>query len=89
MTLQGRCASLVADSVSGHLSLKLSKGEQDIHYQTTQTVRCIEVLGNACESDAISLERVKQAHKVQQAPAEPIQLVDDNHVNAALFDVGQ
>ncbi len=87
--LKAHRTPLVANAVPRHLTLKLSKGEQDVHDQAAEAVGSVEVLGNAREGDAIALEPVQQADEVQQAPTEAIELVYDHNIDATAFNIGK
>ena len=80
---------LVADALADDLALELREGEQDVERQPAHRGRGVERLRDADEGDVVAIEHLDQLGKIHQRAAEPIDLVDDHHVDAPGLDVGQ
>jgi hypothetical protein len=61
-----RGGELVANALADHLALELSEGEQDVQRQPPHAGRCVEVLGNGHERDAVPVECLDQPREVHQ-----------------------
>ena len=83
--LAGR--DLVADALASDLALELREGEQDVQHQPTHGGRRVELLGDRHERHAIAFEHFDHLGEVRQAARQSVDLVDDDHIDLAGFDV--
>jgi hypothetical protein len=85
--LAGLRREFVADPLADDLTLELGEAQQDVQGQAAHRMGRVELLGNGDERDALPVERLHDAGEVEQGPAEPIDLVDDDAVDLAGLDV--
>ena len=83
------CSDLVADALAGDLPLELREGQQHVQRQPTDRSRCVEVLRNGDERDAMGVEDLDQLGEVRQRAGQPIDLVDDHQIDPARTNVGK
>ncbi len=82
------CRELVPDPLADHLALELGEGEQHVEGQPAHRGGGVERLGDADEGDVVPIEHLDQPGEVHERAGEPVDLVDDDDVDAAQFDVG-
>lgn len=80
-------ADAVANPFGNELALKLREREQDIEDQPTHAVRGVERLRDRDQPNPLSIKDLNQPHEVEQAPGEPINLVDNDRIHLTCFDV--
>jgi hypothetical protein len=85
LALAGR--DLVADALAGDLALELGEGQQDVQHQPPHRGRRVELLGDRHERHAIAFEHFDHLGEVRQAARQAVDLVDDDHIDLAGFDV--
>src|SRR5687767_12498676 len=88
-TLETHCAPFVTDTIASKFAFKLRESKQHIHHQPPEAVRRIEILSDTCERRVVSLKNIHKPDEVQEAPTQPIELVDDDDINLAAFDVSE
>jgi hypothetical protein len=89
LALAARRPDLVPSAFADDLPLELREGQEDVQHQPAHAGGRAELLRDGHEADAVFVERLYQAGEVQEGAAEPIDLVDDDHVHLARLDVGQ
>ena len=87
LLLGGR--DLVADALAGDLALELGKRQQDVERQAPHRRRGVELLGDRHKGDAMLVENVDDLGEVGQRPGQPVNLVDDHHVDLARAHIRQ
>ena len=64
-----------------------AKREQDVQRQPSHRGRRVERLRDADEGDVVAIEHLDQLGEIHQRAAEPVDLVDDDHVDPPCLDV--
>ena len=80
---------LVARALRNDLALELGERQEDVQRQAAEGTRRVELLGDGHEADAVPVEDLDDPREVQQGPAEPVHLVNDDAVNGPGLDRGQ
>ena len=80
---------LVTDTLGDDLPLVLGEGDQDAEKHPAGGVGGAEVLGDRDEADTLLVEEVNHLHEVQQRAGQPVDLVDDDHIDLPGVDVRQ
>lgn len=78
---------LVADAFARDLTFELREGQQDVQHQPSHGCRRVELLGDRYERDAVALEHFDHLGEVRQAAREAVDLVDDDYIDLASFNV--
>ena len=89
MPLRARSRELVADPLADHLALELGEREQDVERQPAHRRRRVELLGDADERGFVLFEYFHNSCEVGERAAQPVHLVDDDHVDATALDIAQ
>src|ERR1019366_10754241 len=84
----GGC-DLVPYSLARHFPFELGEGEQNIQGQPPHRSCGVELLSDRYEGDSARVQSLYDLGKIGQAPCEAINLIDDNGIDLALFDVFQ
>ena len=84
----GRC-DLVSHPLSDHLPLELGEGQKDVEGQPAHAGGGVERLGDGDERHPMLVKELNQLGKVGQGPGQPVDLVDDHHVDLAGLDFGE
>ena len=80
---------LVADALARHLALELREGQEHVQCQAAHAGRGVEGLRDADEAGPTTIEDLDHACEVGQGPGKAVDLVDDDHVDLAGFDVAE
>nr|WP_235969002.1 hypothetical protein [Brevundimonas huaxiensis] len=80
---------LVADSLSGDLSLELSERKQHIERQPAHRGGGVERLGHRDKRGVSLVQSLDDAGEVRQRTGQAIDLVDHDRIDAACIDVGE
>jgi hypothetical protein len=76
-----RGGDLVPDALARNLPLELGEGQQHVEGQPSHAGRGVERLGHRDEEDAMGIELLDQLGEVGEGAGQPIDLVDDDHVD--------
>ena len=87
--LLARRGELVADALADHLALELSEAEKDVQRETSHGRRRVERLGDADESDAVTIEHFDQLGEIHQRAGQAVDLVNHHHIDAPGLNVGE
>ena len=80
---------LVADPLARDLALELGEGEQHVEREAAHAARRIERLRDRHERYALRVEDLDDLGEIRQRSRQPIDLVDDDHVDLAGANVVQ
>ena len=80
---------LVADPLGGDLALELREAQQHVERQSPHAGGGVERLGDRDKAGARLVECFDQLGKVEQRARQPVDLVDDDDVDAAGIDLGK
>ena len=78
---------LVAGTLGDHLALELAERHQHVEGQPAHGVGGVEILGHAHKGDIGGVEAPHDLGKVEQRAAQPVHLVDHQHVDLAVVHV--
>jgi hypothetical protein len=67
----------------------LREGQKDVEGKAAHGSRGVESLRYRDKRDAFAIEHLHKASKVLERATEPVDLVDDNDINATGFDICQ
>ena len=84
-----RRGDLVADPLAGDFALELRKREQDVQRQAAHRGGRVERLRDRHEGDAVAIEDLDNLGEIGQRPRQPVDLVDDDHVDFPRADAGE
>src|ERR1700733_3438847 len=84
-----RSGDLVPDPLARDLPLELGEGQQHIERQPSHARRGVERLGHRDEGDAMGIERLDQLGEVGERAGQPIDLIDDDHVDPSRLHVDE
>ena len=87
--LAPRGGELVADALADHLALELGEAEQDVQRQPAHRGGGVELLRYAYERNVVLVEYFDNPCEVDERAGQPIDLVDDDHVDATALDIAQ
>ncbi len=79
---------LVADAFAGDFPLELGEGQKDIQGQPSHAGGGVELLGDRHERDAAAVEDIDELGKIGERARQPVDLIDDDHIDLACLDVG-
>ena len=79
---------LVADPFAGDFPLELGEGQEDIQGQPSHAGGGVELLGDRHEGDATAVKDVDKLGKIGERARQPVNLIDDDHVDLAFLDIG-
>lgn len=79
---------LVANPITHQLAFELCERQQDVQHQSTHAVRHVEGLRDADEAYSVPIHQINQTDEVEQRAGQPVNLVYDDDIDAAGFDVG-
>jgi hypothetical protein len=88
-SLSPRGGELVADTLADDLTFELGKGQENIKRQPTHRCCRVERLRDTDESDFVAVEDLHELGKIHQGAAEPVDLIDDDHVHLIDLDIGK
>jgi hypothetical protein len=80
--LLGR-GDLVADALARDLPLELGKREQHVERQSAHRRGGVEALCDRHKGHLVRVKELDQLGEVRQGAGQPVDLVDDNHIDAA------
>src|SRR6476620_10386725 len=81
LLLRGR--DLVADALACDLPLELREGEEDVERQPPHARRRVEALSDGNEGYALTVEEFNELSEVGEGTRQPVDLVDDDHIDSA------
>ena len=81
-------SDLVADAFTGDFPLELGEGQQDVQGQPSHAGGGVELLGDRHERDAAAVEDIDELGKIGERACQPVDLVNDDHIDLAFLDVG-
>src|SRR3546814_5873307 len=84
-----RCGDLVANALAGDLAFELREAEEDIERQPTHRGGGVERLGDTDEACAPGIQHLDDLGEVGQAPGQPVDLVDDDHIDPSRLHLGE
>src|SRR5271168_5385507 len=84
-----RSRDLISDPFARNLTLELGEGQQHIEDQPSHAGRGVERLGHRDEGDAMGIECLDQLGEVGERAGQPIDLVDDDHVDPSRLHVDE
>jgi len=79
---------LVARPLADDLAFELGERQQHVEHQAAHAGRAMELLRDRDEGDPVLFKRLRHAGEVEQGPAEPVELVDDDHIDLPCRGVG-
>jgi hypothetical protein len=84
-----RGGDLVPNALARNLPLKLGEGQQHIQRQPSHAGRGVERLGHRDERDAMGIKCLHQLGEVAEREGQPIDLIDDDHVDPSCLHVDE
>lgn len=87
LLLGGR--DLVADAFASDLTLELGERQQHVKREPTHAGGGVETLGDADEACFRLVEHLDDLGKVGKAAGQPVDLVEEDDVDLASFDIGE
>ena len=80
---------LVANTLTDDLALELGKRQENVERQPAHRCRRVELLCYADERSFILFKYFNNSCEVSKRAAQPVHLVDDDHVDATALDIAQ
>ena len=87
----------VPQAISRHLAFELREGEQDVLNEPTgrihrpkfvpQAIGSVKILRDRYEMHSTAFEQVHQSNEVDDCSRNPVQFVNDYHINKPALDV--
>src|ERR1700722_12541060 len=84
-----RCGDFVPDALARNLTLELRKRKQHVEGQPPHAGRGIEGLGYRDERDVVFVKELDELGEVSERPCQPIDLIDDDHIDLSSANVVQ
>ena len=84
-----RGSDLVANALADDLTLELGEGQQNVEREPPHRRRRVERLRDADKGDVVPIEHLDQLGKIHQRARQPVDLVDDHHIDVAFLDVAE
>src|SRR4051812_32357336 len=81
--------NLVTNAFSTQLALELGKSDEDIEGHAAHGILRIKGLGDRHEGNAVAFKQLDQVEEVQHGAGKAVDLVNDDDVDLASFDVGE
>jgi hypothetical protein len=82
-------ATLSPNTLSRHLTLKLSEGQQHVQRESTHRRGCVELLGDRDKRHSLLVKGLNNPSEVGEGSGETVDLIHHNGVNFAGGDVDQ
>jgi len=82
-----RGGDLVADALTNDLALELCKGQQNVQGQAPHRCRRVELLRHRNKGRPSRIEDLDDLGKIGQRTGQPVDLVDDDRIDATRRDV--
>ena len=79
----------IASPFGNDFSFKLGKRQQHIQHESSHRAGSVELLSHRDERDLVPLKCLHHVGEIEQAATEPVDLINDNAVDGASFDVGE
>src|SRR5580704_13338162 len=90
-----RCAYLTSDdsktaldAFAGDFPLELGERQKHIQGQPSHAGGGVELLGDRHERDAAGVKDVDELGKIGERARQPVDLIDDDHIDLACLDIG-
>ncbi len=84
-----RCRDLIPDAFPRDLSLELGEAQQHVEREPAHAGGRVEALGDADKASSGPIEYLHDFGEVGKAAGQPIDLVEEDDVDRASFDIGE